>query len=229
MEAVRPARRRPRAVRLPQPRLPAALVGAHGIPGRRRRVPHSVGLADDDAHGRRRRSMLCGAQRRAADDGDRRHAGRPLLATAADDLLGPRQGRDRQHWPCSMHPATFRSACCSRSRWASGSRTASSIWRPAASCRSSSSRTRSRRRTPSSASRARPRSWSGPRSLAICGVAGSAAVFGINALTFLVSAALLLPARPRSFEPEPSGGRGSRSSRACVTSRVSRGCGWGSP
>jgi MFS family permease len=40
----------------------------------------------------------------------------------------------------------------------------------------------------------------------IYGVAGSAAVFGLNAITFLVSAALLLPARPRSFEPEPSEG-----------------------
>jgi MFS family permease len=40
----------------------------------------------------------------------------------------------------------------------------------------------------------------------IYGVAGSAAVFGINAVTFLVSAALLVPARPRSFEREPSEG-----------------------
>jgi MFS family permease len=40
----------------------------------------------------------------------------------------------------------------------------------------------------------------------IYGVAGSAAVFGLNAGTFLVSAALLLPARPRSFEREPSEG-----------------------
>ena len=40
----------------------------------------------------------------------------------------------------------------------------------------------------------------------IYGVAGSAAVFGLNAVTFIVSAALLVPARPRSFEPEPSEG-----------------------
>ena len=40
----------------------------------------------------------------------------------------------------------------------------------------------------------------------IYGVAGSAAVFGLNALTFVVSAALLVPARPRSFEREPSEG-----------------------
>ena len=40
----------------------------------------------------------------------------------------------------------------------------------------------------------------------IYGVAGSEAVFGLNAITFLVSALLLLPARPRSFEPEPSEG-----------------------
>ena len=40
----------------------------------------------------------------------------------------------------------------------------------------------------------------------IYGIAGSAAVFGLNAVTFLVSAALLVPARPRSFEREPSEG-----------------------
>jgi MFS family permease len=40
----------------------------------------------------------------------------------------------------------------------------------------------------------------------IYGIAGSAAVFGLNAATFLVSAALLVPARPRSFEREPSEG-----------------------
>lgn len=38
------------------------------------------------------------------------------------------------------------------------------------------------------------------------GIAGSEAVFALNALTFLVSAALLVPARPRSFEREPSEG-----------------------
>ena len=40
----------------------------------------------------------------------------------------------------------------------------------------------------------------------IYGIAGSAAVFGLNAGTFLVSALLLLPARPRSFEREASEG-----------------------
>ena len=40
----------------------------------------------------------------------------------------------------------------------------------------------------------------------IYGIAGSAAVFGLNAGTFLVSALLLLPARPRSFEREPNEG-----------------------
>jgi MFS family permease len=40
----------------------------------------------------------------------------------------------------------------------------------------------------------------------VYGIAGSAMVFGLNAVTFLVSAALLVPARPRSFEPEPSEG-----------------------
>ncbi|HEU0302962.1 MAG TPA: MFS transporter [Gaiellaceae bacterium] len=40
----------------------------------------------------------------------------------------------------------------------------------------------------------------------IYGIAGSEAVFGLNAVTFLVSAALLVPARPRSFEREPSEG-----------------------
>jgi MFS family permease len=40
----------------------------------------------------------------------------------------------------------------------------------------------------------------------IYGLAGSAAVFGFDAVTFLVSAALLLPTRPRSFEREPSEG-----------------------
>lgn len=40
----------------------------------------------------------------------------------------------------------------------------------------------------------------------IYGVAGSETVFALNAVTFLVSALLLVPARPRSFEPEPSEG-----------------------
>jgi MFS family permease len=40
----------------------------------------------------------------------------------------------------------------------------------------------------------------------IYGVAGSAAVFGLNAITFLLSAAFLIPARPRAFEREPSEG-----------------------
>ena len=40
----------------------------------------------------------------------------------------------------------------------------------------------------------------------IYGIAGSAMVFGLNAVTFLVSAALLVPVRPRSFEREPTGG-----------------------
>ena len=43
------------------------------------------------------RDRAHGAQRRPADDGaDRRRARRPLLAAAADDLLGPRQGRDHR-------------------------------------------------------------------------------------------------------------------------------------
>jgi MFS family permease len=40
----------------------------------------------------------------------------------------------------------------------------------------------------------------------IYGVAGSEAVFGLNALTFLLSALLLAPTRPRAFEPEASEG-----------------------
>ena len=40
----------------------------------------------------------------------------------------------------------------------------------------------------------------------IYGLAGSAVVFGFDAMTFLVSAALLVATRPRSFEPEPSEG-----------------------
>ncbi len=40
----------------------------------------------------------------------------------------------------------------------------------------------------------------------IYGLAGSSVVFGFDAATFLLSAALLLPTRPRSFEPEPSEG-----------------------
>lgn len=40
----------------------------------------------------------------------------------------------------------------------------------------------------------------------VYGIAGSAMVFGLNAVTFLVSAALLVQAKPRSFEPEPSEG-----------------------
>ena len=53
----------------------------------------------------------------------------------------------------------------------------------------------------------------------IYGVAGSAAVFGINALTFLVSAALLLPGAPALVRaPSRARGRGSRSWRACGTS-----------
>lgn len=40
----------------------------------------------------------------------------------------------------------------------------------------------------------------------VYGIAGSAAVFGLNSATFLVSAALLVPTRPRAFEREPSEG-----------------------
>ena len=40
----------------------------------------------------------------------------------------------------------------------------------------------------------------------IYGVAGSAAVFGLNAITFVLSAAFLVPTRPRAFEREPSEG-----------------------
>jgi MFS family permease len=40
----------------------------------------------------------------------------------------------------------------------------------------------------------------------IYGLVGSAAVFGIDALTFLFSALLLVPARPRSFDREPREG-----------------------
>jgi MFS family permease len=40
----------------------------------------------------------------------------------------------------------------------------------------------------------------------IYGVQGSAAIFGFNALTFVVAAGLLAAARPRSFEPEPREG-----------------------
>ncbi len=41
---------------------------------------------------------------------------------------------------------------------------------------------------------------------AIYGAAGSATIFAVDAASFLVSAALLALARPRSFEPEPSEG-----------------------
>jgi MFS family permease len=40
----------------------------------------------------------------------------------------------------------------------------------------------------------------------IYGTAGSSAIFAVDALSFLVSAALLFPARPRVFEPAPSEG-----------------------
>lgn len=40
----------------------------------------------------------------------------------------------------------------------------------------------------------------------IYGLAGSATVFGFDAITFLASAALLIPVRPRAFEREPSEG-----------------------
>ena len=40
----------------------------------------------------------------------------------------------------------------------------------------------------------------------IYGLQGSSAIFGFNALTFVVAAGLLTAARPRSFEPEPSQG-----------------------
>jgi MFS family permease len=40
----------------------------------------------------------------------------------------------------------------------------------------------------------------------IYGLAGSSVVFGFDAVTFLVSAALLVTTRPRTFEPEPSEG-----------------------
>jgi MFS family permease len=40
----------------------------------------------------------------------------------------------------------------------------------------------------------------------VYGLRGSAAIFGFNALTFVVAAGLLAVARPRSFEPEPSQG-----------------------
>ena len=40
----------------------------------------------------------------------------------------------------------------------------------------------------------------------IYGVAGSSAIFGADAMSFLVSAALLAPARPRAFERAPSEG-----------------------
>ena len=44
------ARARTGVVCLPQPRLPAALVGAHGVADRRRRISHRARLAHDDAH-----------------------------------------------------------------------------------------------------------------------------------------------------------------------------------
>lgn len=40
----------------------------------------------------------------------------------------------------------------------------------------------------------------------VYGAAGSATVFGLNAATFLVSAAFLLPARPRAVDRQPGGG-----------------------
>ena len=40
----------------------------------------------------------------------------------------------------------------------------------------------------------------------IYGAAGSATIFAVDALSFVVSAALLLRARPRAFAPAPSGG-----------------------
>lgn len=40
----------------------------------------------------------------------------------------------------------------------------------------------------------------------IYGAAGSSAIFAVDAASFLVSAALLTPARPRAFEPAPSEG-----------------------
>jgi len=40
----------------------------------------------------------------------------------------------------------------------------------------------------------------------IYGIAGSSTIFAVDAASFLVSAALLTPARPRAFEPAPSEG-----------------------
>jgi MFS transporter, DHA3 family, macrolide efflux protein len=51
----------------------------------------------------------------------------------------------------------------------------------------------------------------------IYGLQGSAAIFGFNALTFLVAAALLGAARPRGFEREPREGAIARSPRASAT------------